>query len=352
MVIALPVWPSVKPSSRPGGSQAISPGLPVARIEFVTAVEAPVSVWMSAPLLESVALSSVRLAPAFAIAPLLLNPLELTIVVFVSETVPPSKYAAPPSQHVVALFSNVTPVPVTVPLRVNSAPPTPAALWVKDTSVMLSVPEPLLTAPPNGVPLPKLSLNSTLRRVTVAPLLNSAPPPLALIVLQPLEQFSSSSSMPPVKARPSIVTVPPSVRRIRARLPNWLLPEFAEPSIVVAVTPSPCRTSDLLMMMLVPCVSLYVFAPSTIVSSGEAAATAWRNEHWPPFKHSPAPDGSSVTLTVMSAWATAADASKIDAASSGATRIRRILKMNEPGAEVLADAISAPWPGSSGRRAG
>ena len=54
---------------------------------------------------------------------------------------------------------------------------------------------------------------------------------------------------------------------------------FWDPSIEVACTPSPVSVSDFVMSRLVPWVSLYVFAPSTIVSFAEAAATAWRNEH-------------------------------------------------------------------------
>src|SRR6478672_836969 len=183
---------------------------------------------------ENVSWTNVTVPPPFAIPPPIddAHPLP-TIVAFVSDRFPPSTYAAPPSKALEPLFSNVTPTPVTFPAPTNNPPPPAALLPVNETSVRVKFPKRLLIAPPSGVFWP-LFANATLSTVTVPPSLNSAPPPLALIVSHGLQNWKASSlpSTPLVIDRPWISTVPPSIRRIRTS-------PLPEPSITVASTPLP-----------------------------------------------------------------------------------------------------------------
>jgi hypothetical protein len=60
---------------------------------------------------------------------------------------------------------------------------------MNETLDILMAHDPLLTAPPSGVPLPASFVKEAPSSATAPPLWNSAPPPLALIALQLLLQF-------------------------------------------------------------------------------------------------------------------------------------------------------------------
>ena len=122
-------------------------------IVFATLVVAPTFV-SSEPrtLLDNVSLISDRSAPALWIPPPsdAAPPLPTTVV-FVSTTLPPSRYTAESTQQLLASFSIVTPSPVTVPPREKNAPPISPTLLVNETSVIARLPL-LETAPPRKAP--------------------------------------------------------------------------------------------------------------------------------------------------------------------------------------------------------
>src|SRR5579884_765198 len=130
-----------------------------------------------------------------------------------------------------------------------------------------------------------------------------------------------------------ITTVAPlSTRRMRAREPYGLLPELCEPSIDVDVTPAPRSANDFVAMMSLPCVSEYVFVPSTIVSppagvpfSALIASRSEQSVSVPRQSPVPATVGSSVLVTVIvAACAAAAPTSRISIVISGASKPRLI----------------------------
>ena len=147
----------------------------------------------------------------------------------------------------------LTRVAVTVPERENSPAPNDALLLRNSTSVIVSVPA-LPTAPPTG--LPALPSKPTPLRLTVAPWLNSAPPPLAVIVSHGLQlaKFSSRPSVPPVNVMPlSCSGRPPVTLRIRSGRPCES--RLKVPSILRRGAPGAVIVSEWSTSSALPCVS-------------------------------------------------------------------------------------------------
>ena len=112
---------------------------------------------------------------------------------------------------------NVTRSAVTVPERENSPAPNEAPLARKSTSVMSGAG----VADRAADRAAELASKPTASRVTLAPSLNNAPPPLAVIVSHGLQlaKFSSRPSVPPVNVNSRISSGPAVALRIRSGRP-------------------------------------------------------------------------------------------------------------------------------------
>ena len=246
---------------------------------------------------------------------------------------------------------------------------------------MVRLPPELLTAPPRGVALPELFVNATSSRVTVPPLLNSAPPPFASIESHPVGQASSFSSIP-VGEREALDR---HLRRVdaedsrRTRAGIGLSRRSPSRRSTYSKGSLPSIVTEVVTSMSVPWVMrVCTHLTSWIVSPDEAAPTAWRSEHdTSVVAQSLAPVGSAVVVTTIVLGLRGGGQTRAGGRQRPAARAARSTDVGVcsvfPGpflagpvaeerrrarvpfardAHLLPVSDRPPWRGSSGRRGG